>query len=148
VNQQVAYYKCVDPTTGNCPPPTGGVISRRAAKRDIEYLDDDDLASAESAVRSIPLARFNYKWDSPNERRRLGFIIEDVVPSPGVDEANGVVDLYGYTSLAVAALQEQAREIEQLRRQVDTLQKRLDGAKKPRAKTSVSSPTAPPVSRP
>jgi hypothetical protein len=145
VNGLVAFYECVDPATGNCPPPSGGIVSRRAAKRDIEYLDDDDLASAESAVRNIPLARFNYKWDSPNERRRLGFIIEDVVPSPGVDEANGVVDLYGYTSLAVAALQEQAREIEQLRRQVDNLQKRLDGAKKPRAKARVSSPSTPPV---
>jgi hypothetical protein len=129
-----AKYICVDPTTGNCPPPNG-TVSRRAAKRDIEYLSEEDLASAEDAVRNIPLARFNYKWDSPNERRRLGFIIEDIAPSPSVDEANGVVDLYGYTSLAVAALQEQAREISQLRAQVDELQRRLDGTKK-RAKPS------------
>jgi hypothetical protein len=108
-------------------------VSRRDSKRDIQYLSDDELAVAESAVRKIPLARFNYKWDAPNERRRLGFIIEDVAPSPGVDEAQGVVDLYGYTSLAVAALQEQAREIEQLRQEVDELQRRLDGPKKQRA---------------
>ena len=35
----------------------------------------------------IPLARFNYKWDAPNERRRLGFIIEDVAPNPGIIDA-------------------------------------------------------------
>jgi hypothetical protein len=113
------------------------MVSRRDAKRDIQYLSDEDLAAAENAVRKIPLARFNYKWDAPNERRRLGFIIEDVAPSPGVDEAHGVVDLYGYTSLAVAALQEQAREIERLRQQIAALQRRLD-ATKPPAKTPAS----------
>ena len=41
--------------------------------------------------------------------------------------AHGPVDLYGYTSLAVAALQEHAREIERLRREVSVLQRRLDG---------------------
>jgi hypothetical protein len=129
VERGAASYQCYDPATqGNCPPPNGAV-SRRAAKRDIQYLSEEDLAAAESAVRKIPLARFNYNWDAPTERRRLGFIIEDVAPSPGVDEANGVVDLYGYTSLAVAALQEQAREIERLRHQIHDLQRRLDGPK-------------------
>jgi hypothetical protein len=118
-------------------------VSRRAAKRDIEYLNGGDLASAEDAVLKIPLARFNYKWDSPNERRRLGFIIEDIAPSPGVDEANGVVDLYGYTSLAVAALQEHAREIAQLRQQVEQLERRLDKAKKPHAKSAPTSVDVP-----
>ncbi len=129
----------MDPTTGNCPPPNGAV-SRRAAKRDIEYLSPEDLASAEDAVRKIPLARFNYKWDSPNERRRLGFIIEDIAPSPSVDEAKGVVDLYGYTSLAVAALQEQAREIEGLRKQISELQRRLDHPRKTHAKPPNAAP--------
>jgi hypothetical protein len=127
-----ARYVCVDPTTGNCPPPNGAV-SRRAAKRDIQYLTDEDLTAAENAVRNIPLARFNYKWDAPTERRRLGFIIEDIAPSPSVDEAQGVVDLYGYTSLAVAALQEQAREIAALRQEVTDLQRRLGGPKKAHA---------------
>jgi hypothetical protein len=104
-------------------------MSHRAIKRDIEYLSDKDLSEAEQAVRQIPLARFNYKWDAPTERRRLGFIIEDVAPSPSVDEAHGVVDLYAYTSLAVAALQEQSKEIARLRQQVDELQSRLGGPK-------------------
>jgi hypothetical protein len=91
-------------------------------------------------VRKIPLARFNYKWDSPNERRRLGFIIEDIAPSPSVDENQGVVDLYGYTSLAVAALQEQAREIEGLRKEISELKRRLDHPKKVHSKAAKGPP--------
>jgi len=127
-NGPVEFFLCQDPDAGSCPIGCGGMcVSRRDAKRDIEYLDEGQLRSAEAQVLKIPLARFNYKWDGPNERRRLGFIIDDVAPSPGViDEARGEVDLYGYTSLAVAALQEQGKEIDRLRKQVDELQKRLD----------------------
>ena len=127
-NGPVELFLCEDPDAGSCPvgcAPT--CVSRRDAKRDIEYLDEAQLRSAEEQVLRIPLARFNYKWDAPTERRRLGFIIDDVAPSPGViDEARGEVDLYGYTSLAVAALQEQGKELERLRKQVAELQKRLD----------------------
>jgi hypothetical protein len=107
------------------------MVSRRAAKRDIEYLNETDVSEAEREVLEIPLARFNYKWDAPGERRRLGFIIEDVAPNPSViDAKQGVVDLYGYTSLAVAALQEQAREIARLREEVRVLERRLGESKK------------------
>jgi hypothetical protein len=115
------------------------MVSRRAAKRDIEYLNDSDISEAEREVLEIPLAHFNYKWDAPGERRRLGFIIEDVAPNPSaIDATQGVVDLYGYTSLAVAALQEQAREIARLREEVRVLERRLGESKKTRAKTPAS----------
>jgi hypothetical protein len=118
------------------------MVSRREAKRDIEYLNDGDISEAEREVLEIPLARFNYKWDAPGERRRLGFIIEDVAPNPGViDSTQGVVDLYGYTSLAVAALQEQAREIARLREEVRVLERRLGESKKhPKARASDRAP--------
>ena len=57
--------------------------------------------------------RYRYK-DGP-ERQHLGFIIEDVEPSPSVDSQHDQVDLYGYTSMAIAALQEQHHEIESLK---------------------------------
>ncbi len=136
-NGTVTTFKCEDSDAGACELGCGGMcISRRDAKRDIQYLDEAQLQSAEEQVLKIPLAHFNYKWDAPSERRRLGFIIEDVAPNPGViDAARGEVDLYGYTSLAVAALQEQAREIERLRQQVGELEKRLDDvASAPRPK--------------
>jgi hypothetical protein len=128
-NGLVEAFLCEPANSGSCPVGCQpNCVSRRDAKRDIQYLDEPQLQSAEDQVLRIPLARFNYKWDAPSERRRLGFIIEDVAPNPGViDEARGEVDLYGYTSLAVAALQEQAKEIAQLRQKVSQLEKRLDG---------------------
>jgi hypothetical protein len=78
-------------------------------------------------VQSIPLVRYRYK-DGP-EREHLGFIIEDVEPSPGVDSQRDQVDLYGYTSMAVAAIQEQHREIEALKREIKELRSELRSAR-------------------
>jgi hypothetical protein len=59
-------------------------------------------------------------------------VIEDVAPSASVDPARDVVDLYGYTAMAVAAFQAQACEIEALRRDVDALRRELDRCRAPR----------------
>ena len=56
---------------------------------------------------------------------RLGFIIEDVEPSLSVDAPDDMVDLYGYTTMTVAALQAQARELAALRREVAGLKRDL-----------------------
>jgi hypothetical protein len=42
-----------------------------------------------------------------------------------VDASRGRIDLYAYTSMAVAALQQQAREIAALRREVARLKRRF-----------------------
>ena len=100
-----------DPTHGGqCP------ISRAKYKTGIEYLSPADRAKLSEDVQSIPLVRYRYK-DRP-EREHLGFIIEDVEPSPGVDSQRDQVDLYGYTSMAVAALQQQHHEIEMLKHEI------------------------------
>jgi hypothetical protein len=105
-----------DPTHGGmCP------ISRRRFKTDIRYLDGAARAQLERQLLAIPLATWRYK-DAP-ERQRLGFILEDVEPSPGVDGARDQVDLYGYTSMAVAALQVQAHEIAALKREIARLRR-------------------------
>jgi hypothetical protein len=97
--------------------------SRAKYKTDIDYLSSDERARLANDVESIPLVRYRYK-NGP-EREHLGFIIEDVEPSPGVDSARDEVDLYGYTSMAVAALQEQHREIEELKAEVKRLRAQL-----------------------
>ena len=102
---------------GACP------ISRAKYKQDIQYLSQDERAKLASDVQSIPLVRYRYK-DGP-EREHLGFIIEDIEPSPSVDSRHDEVDLYGYTSMAVAALQQQHAEIEVLKRQVQSLEAAL-----------------------
>jgi hypothetical protein len=107
-----------DPTNGgNCP------ISRAKYKTDIEYLSESERAKLADDLQSIPLVRYHYKEGS--SREYLGFIIEDIEPSPSVDSEHDRVDLYGYTSMAVAALQEQRKEIDVLRHEVQALKAEL-----------------------
>lgn len=97
----------------------GCPISRAKYKQEIEYLSEDERAKLAGDLQSIPLVRYRYK-EGP-EREHLGFIIEDVEPSPSVDSKRDQVDLYGYTSMAVAALQQQHAEIEALKREIRSL---------------------------
>jgi hypothetical protein len=87
----------------------------------------------------IRLANYSYKGD-PSARERLGFIIEDDPASPAVDEGKTQVDLYGYTSMLVAAMKIQSRKLEQqsaeltsLRRKIDTLERQRKPARKSNA---------------
>ncbi len=101
--------------------PGGCPISRAQYKTDIEYLTAADRAVLAEQLLATPLATYRYK-SSPRGAWQLGFIIEDVEPSPSVDSPRDRVDLYGYTSMVVAALQEQQERIERLEAQVEQLQ--------------------------
>ena len=109
-----------DPTmeTGGCP------ISRAVFKRDVLYLDEDGLRRQHAALLALPLATWNYRADAPGAAPRLGFLIEDAGAAACVAASGERVDLYGYTSMAVAALQVQAREIAELKREVAALRSR------------------------
>ena len=104
---------------GGCP------ISRRDAKDHIRYLDDGDLKRLHDEVMRLRLATFRYRQNA--SRTQLGFIIDDAEPSPSIDPARDMVDLYAYTSMAVAALQTQAHEIQALRNEVRSLRRELEG---------------------
>jgi hypothetical protein len=82
-------------------------------------------------VRRFRLATYRYRDAGPADRAHLGFIIEDVEPSAAVDAERDQVDLYGYASMAVAALQVQARQIESLQAELFALRRELD-ARAPR----------------
>ena len=69
------------------------------------------------------LATWRYKHDP--SATHLGFIIDDVEPSPSIAPTGQTVDLYGYTSMAVAAVQLQAQQIEDLQREVRALEAQL-----------------------
>jgi len=120
-----ADYVCAssDPTkgTGGCP------ISRARWKRDVRYLDGAERERVARALLDVPLATWRYASDGAGGRARLGFLIDDVEGAPAVAADGEHVDLYGYASMTVAAVQEQAREIERLRREVRALRRRLDG---------------------
>jgi hypothetical protein len=105
-----------DPTHGGiCP------ISRRVYKTNIEYLSAEDLKRLHDDLVQFRLASYQYVVPGVSAATHLGFIIDDVAPSPSVAEGGDAVDLYGYASMAVAAVQTQAREIAALQREVEVL---------------------------
>jgi hypothetical protein len=107
-----------DPTLGQggCP------ISRAAAKTDIHYLSDAELARYHDQVLGLGLAHYRYTAD-PQQEERLGFIIEDVEPSSFVEEARNRVDLYAYTSAVIAALKVQDQRIRELESELRALRR-------------------------
>jgi hypothetical protein len=109
--------RCCGGDAGTCP------ISRRAYKRDIERLDQADLKSIHDELLRIQLSTYAYKTDSPETKRHLGFIIDDTKTKYPINPDGNSVDLYGYMSMAVAAIQVQSREIEVLRAEVARLRR-------------------------
>jgi hypothetical protein len=100
---------------GGCP------ISRAKYKQDIHYLAAPDLARYRDELLAMKLATWRYKHDP--SKQRLGFIIDDNESSAAVDGQRDLVDLYGYTSMAVATIQLQARQIADLQRELAALKK-------------------------
>ena len=107
--------------------PGGCPISSVRFKRDIEYLGEADLRRLHAELRRFRLASYRYRALGPEDRRHLGFIIEDVGRSAAVDAERERVDLYGYASMTVAALQVQAKQIESLQAEVSALRRELGG---------------------
>ena len=67
----------------------------------------------------MPLARYRYKTEPASEQKHLGFIIDDQpAECPAVASDGNHVDLYGYTSMPLAAIQEQQKQIDDLKRQL------------------------------
>ena len=111
-----------DPTRG----PGGCPISRASAKQDIHYLDPAEIERLYAGLRALRLAAYRYRDAGPGPADRLGFIIDDGPPAACVNSGGDTVDLYGYTSLAVAAVQAQAMRIEALERELLKLRARLE----------------------
>lgn len=96
--------------------PGGCPISRAEAKTNIVPLSPSERARiADLAVR-LPLSTWRYRTDPPEDPVRLGFIIEELHTQvhPALRPEGGRVDLYGLSSLTLAAVQHQAAQIERL----------------------------------
>ena len=74
-------------------------------------------------LRQIQLTTYQYKTDPASSPRRLGFIIDDTKTAYPINADGQSVNLYGYMSMAVAAIQVQSREIEALRAEVEQLRR-------------------------
>ncbi len=105
--------------------PGGCPISSRRYKDDIAYLSDVDLRRVADEVARLRLARWSYKGD-PGRVSHLGIIIEDAPGSVAVDPTRERVDLYGYTSMAIAAVQAQRAELAAQRREIAALRRQID----------------------
>ncbi len=96
-----------------------GAVSRREFKTDIEYIGDAERASLADEALHTRLAEYRYKTDPETSQRHLGFIIDDMPnASPAVQADQTHVDQYGYTSMLLAAVQEQQKQIDDLKKQV------------------------------
>ena len=104
--KQGAWYSA---NGGPCP------ISSRRAKKHVLYLDPAERQHMADDVARFKLATYEYKDPALAGKRHLGFIIEDVPGSPAVDRDGNMVDLYGYASMLVAAVQAQGEEIAKLK---------------------------------
>lgn len=118
----------------------GGPRSRRAFKADVTYLDDAARAALHDALLGVRPATYRYVEDRP-EVRRLGLILDDLSGEQRWVADGDRVDLYAYVTMAVAALQQQQRELDELRTRVEALERTLA------APSSRSRPARPP-SRP
>jgi hypothetical protein len=73
----------------------------------------------------MKLATYNYKAKVADPHlKHLGFIIEDQPESVAVDQTHHRVDLYGYVSMMVAAMQVQEKEIAELRQELGVAQRK------------------------
>src|SRR3954463_2485573 len=106
---------------GGCP------ISRASYKKDIHFLSDRDLESYRDQLLALPLATYRYKEASPESRLHLGFLIDGHESLACVQPERDQVDLYGYASMAVATLQVQAREIDELKKEIAELRAAIAG---------------------
>jgi hypothetical protein len=103
--------------------PAGGPASTIEVKKDVAYLDDAARARIAEETMGLKLATYKYKNAPEDSRQRLGFILEDSPNVPAADMTSKQVDLYAYTSMVVATVQQQQAEIDALKTEIARLKK-------------------------
>lgn len=89
-------------------------------------VDERRAAAAEALDTQLA----TYQYTIGDRDTRLGFIIEDQPQdSHSVVHGKERVDLYGYTSSTLAAVQVQQDEIRELQRQVRTLEREVSNCR-------------------
>jgi len=108
-----------DYSTDDCP------VSKAKYKRNIVYIDSAKSQSLADDVYNMKIAEWQYTKEAAEHKEHLGFIIDDNPNSPAVHANGEQVDLYGYTSMAVVAIQQQQAQIERLEKRIAELEKQL-----------------------
>ncbi len=105
-----------DPKSG----PGGCPISARRFKEGIIYLDHAAEAGLRDELLQLPLATWRYRH-SNRARRTLGYILEDAPRMPASDMGRERVDVYALSTMTVAAIKAQQREMRALRAELAAL---------------------------
>lgn len=100
--------------------PGGCPISLPVYKQDIQLLGPLQRQQLAQKLQQLPLATWQYRFE-PQGPMRLGFLIEAGTPPELVKPDGNSVDLYGYLSMAVAAIQEQESRLQHLEAQLRQL---------------------------
>ena len=105
-------------SAGGCP------RSNRRLKRDIQYVDPVEAKRLADELLGTRLATYEYTDPALAGTRRLGFILDDQpTGSFAGDPTASQVDLYGYASMLVATVQDQQRQIDEMRRELRALRR-------------------------
>jgi hypothetical protein len=107
-----------------CEPHCG--VSSRVFKTDIHYLSDAEEKELQSQLRALRLASYRYKDSLDDGRTHVGYILEDSPDAASSDLARSRVDLYTYSTMAVATLHAQDEKIASLEAQMKELRARQD----------------------
>lgn len=119
-----SFFGCC-PTTDACGCLDGACpISRPERKVDIRRVSSAELAELGEALLATRLYTWRYE-DAP-EALRFGFLIDADAPPFAVLPDGDRVDLYGYISLAVAAMKQQRAEVDGLTARLLALERRLE----------------------
>lgn len=117
-------YTCAasDPTQqpGGCP------VSKARHKAQIRYLPPAERDALAAQALSLRIASWRYRTEAPSGPEHIGFMIDDMPKGPAVRPDGEHVDLYGYTTMAIAAAQSQAARIEEQERELQSLRQALD----------------------
>ena len=101
--------------------PGGCPISRVSHKKNIEYLSEAEVASIADEAKTMRLSSWHYKAERESVRRHVGFLIDDMPESIAVSDNGERVDLYGYTSMAIAAVQVQDKRLQALEKELASM---------------------------
>lgn len=105
--------------------PGGCPISRVSHKKDIGYLTPGEVESLAEEAKTMRLSSWRYKDEDAKTRPHVGFLIDDMPESVAVDRSGERVDLYGYTSMAIAATQVQDKRLEAMEREISAMREEM-----------------------
>ncbi|MDI1447537.1 hypothetical protein [Polyangium sp. 6x1] len=105
--------------------PGGCPISRVRHKKDISYLSQREVEALADEAMTMRLSTWRYKGEHAALRPHVGFLIDDMPESAAVAANGERVDLYGYTSMAIAATQVQDQRLDALERELAAMREEM-----------------------